>query len=434
MPNSIKGKRKSSALMKIMSGLGKPKMNTGKPKVRSVPVAYSWSNKQRPYRVESRGNDAIVSGSDWSQQVLLRTANDKTGAVVVDINLNPFTMSTTRLSKMAALYEFWEIIQLKFTYSGGEPTSTPGQFTGFIDYDVNDDLTSTSISTRNLEIAAAHKDTVRNVKLYDRQTWIWKDPGNVRFKKMFTNPTTDAVNSSAGRFYLITNTTAGVTGDTTVGTLSVEYKIRFHKPQLDDTLYGYASKWNSGGVMTAAAAFGSIPVCSWSNLPFAKDPLNGVVTFYPGNYLFISYITGTVITVAAANFAPAVTKYQDIALIDAAATHVIIIQQFSSTTQTQMTIALTATTVTAGIHSFCSLPVDAVSMTSTLTKAMGVTKELIARMFELKKTLKNSDISTEISVDDPTREIEEEEKKNEVIVVNTTPVKPTIMMPTRKHG
>lgn len=377
-----KGKSKKSMLSKLIRS--RVRTSTRKTNQKSIPISYGLKRNLRPNRMKGSTDDAVISGTDWANQVVLRVSNDKPGAVVADININPFTMQTTRLSKLAALYEFWEVIDFSVTYSGAVPVTQQGVLVGFFDYDTTDDLTTTSIATRNLEIAYGHKDTVKATKLYDKQTWRWNDKKNIRLKKLFCNPTTDPTTSSAGRFYLICENIAGVVTDVPIGTLTVSYKIRFHKPQIDDTLYGYGYKWVAGGTITGADPFGTVPVTSWSNLPVAKDPVGHTITLYPGNYTFLANMTGTVITGLAMSLSPAVTTILDFNVIASDQKTGMILKQFTTSSQTTMTYQCTATTITAGIFFLSSLPIDSVTLTNVMAKAAMITRQLNYRMSELK--------------------------------------------------
>jgi len=369
--NLGKKKKLRTQLNAVLTGIRK-RNGRGKRQNRGVAVSYTNPVPYKPLNLRSvNRDDAIISGSDWAQAVHVREANDKPGAVITDININPFTMTTTRLSKLAALYEFWEVIDLSVTFQGAQATDQPGLFTGFFDYDVTDDLTATSISTRNLEIAAAHSDSVKSTRLWETQTWHWSDKSNIRLKKLFCNPTTDPTTSSAGRFYLLCANKTGTVGDNPVGTLSVQYRIRFHKPQLDDTLYGYGSEWDSDGKVTPAEPFGAaeIMLLRWGNLPLARDPEEKYITLYPGNYSVNVQLTGTGLTNSLWAVEGETQIITNTNIPNAAATSLLHFGQLRVQTATKLELTVTGTTLTWTGMIITSLPVDAIDLQPEINDA-----------------------------------------------------------------
>jgi len=393
-----KSKKSYPAILNVLkkSGLAQKR---GRSK-QGIAMAYKNNLATTPLNMNSNYNgDTIVTGSDWAEQVVLRVSNDKVGAIVTDININPFTMKTTRLAKIAALYEFWEIVDFTVTFIGGQPSTTPGVLTGFFDYDTTDDLRTTSISTRNLEIAHAHADSVRSVKLWDKQTWSWNDKNNIRLKKLFTNPTVDPVTSSAGRFYLMTDIRCGVESDVSVGTLIIRYRIRFHKPQLDDTLYGYAAKWNGDYTgMTPTTPFGDVPVCLWSNLPFAKDPQLSTFSLYNGNYGIVIDAEGKTITGMSltADKGVLVNNY----VIDSTGAHIIITSELTlEDGPAILECKITAVSLSTSVLCVMSMPIDAVRLKSDIRDAKAVTRRLIGHITDLER-LRDKKISSCVVIDD----------------------------------
>lgn len=416
----MKNKKSLSSIANIVKGRVNRKRKNGNQ--RNVPVSYGIKRNLKRFQAVTINDDCVVSGSDWAKQIIMRLSNDKVGAVIWDLNINPFTMSTTRLSKLAALYDFWTIEQMTFTFTGSQPTSTPGIISGYIDYDCTDNLGNTSVAERNLEIAYAHRDTIKSTKVYDKQTWVWSDFSNVRMKKLFCNPTVDPTLSSSGRFYLLCDSRVGVTTDVAVGTLYCTYRIRFHKPQLDDTLYGYAAKWAGGGTMTPAHPFGDTPYLMWSNLPQAKDPVNDLISVYPGNYLIVADAAGTGLTNSTFTYTPAVTSYYYADVQLGAGTYSMAAEQFSCDEVTEIKWVLTGTTVTASNFFILSLPIDAVSLKSDMTKAKNISAQLEKRISELKALTRKTE--TEFKVDSTGRKVLPESTSPIVVVEPSRELEP----------
>jgi hypothetical protein len=386
IPYMVKRSRKgfNGSLQKSLAGLAAKarsrKGRNARKNTRNIPIAKVLPTPKPYWSLSTKGKNCLVTGSDWSQAVIVRQSNDKEGAVLLDIPINPYTMGCSRLQHIAQMYEFYTVKQLRFSFHGSMPTTTNGLLCGYIDYDVDDDLTAQSINVANLKLAHSH-ESFADVKPYDKQYWVWNDFDNVRLQRLYANPMQSDTQSHAGRFFLLTEVPVGVATDTSIGSLYMEYTIEFHDPQMDDNLYGFANKYKGGATQTSTNPFGTDATQTWNNLPMAKVYTNTTFTVFPGNYSFF-YYTSSGTSLAAMNFtAPAATTTTVFSnsFPNAAATSLFLEAHFTASAVSIITVTGNGGTYSAANTwwMLVSLPYDGTSIGSYMVQAKKAVSTLV---------------------------------------------------------
>lgn len=223
-------------------------------------------------------------GHDFLTSVKTETKTSL-GHVLFTQSISPLEFPNTRLKALAGLYQNWSLKNVLFTYEPACPTSTSGQFIGYVQRDPLSALTGDGIS--NIRTAGS-ASTERANSVWEPRVWSMK--GDSSLTDLFCEAVNDDIRwASAGLFQLLASTDleAG-----SFGTLSVTYEILFHTPLVDDLIF------NAGAAVNTYDYTDESPFVNLDFTTSSREVVwtDNTITLPKGSWSLVGEFAGTGIT------------------------------------------------------------------------------------------------------------------------------------------
>jgi len=168
--------------------------------------------------------DLVVTGSE-----IIGVANNATsGTIIMMVDFNPVTWTSTRIARMVPLFETYKIMGLRITYVPACSTTTSGLVFMYYDRDPNDPPIGNINTPANLSRLMSNQNAVAG------QAWkpatLSYSTGPSDNNAYFAAPVTDSGDlrlTSQGMAYAYTNATTGTLAG---GIFKIDYNIKLLTP------------------------------------------------------------------------------------------------------------------------------------------------------------------------------------------------------------
>lgn len=193
----------------------------------------------------SRRGSIRVKGQDWLGRIVA-SASEVPGYVYLEIYINPLTITGSRLSLFAQLYDKFRFGLLKFHFVPSGSTQTRGSVILAYDRDISD--ATPPLGDGGIRQFLAMMDAV-NSPIWAPCTAVC--PLSHPEEGLWCNPVVGGDERLAfqGQLYVACMEPSSLTAGQAIGDLFMEYDVEFFDPQLDTTI-PIAKSLASGTVMT----------------------------------------------------------------------------------------------------------------------------------------------------------------------------------------
>jgi hypothetical protein len=285
---------------------GKKNNNSGKPrgkkaaktklpgKESKAPVASSRTIKAADPKIKTLENgDAIISHREYIGEIKA-AAGTPSAFVAAGYPINPGQPgSFPWLSRIAANYESYQFLSLKYYYETEAPSSLGGSLVMTVDYDATD------LPPVSKQQALTYRGAVRSAPWVSCEHQS-KQEDLTKFKSHFVRigsqpANTDLKTYDTGNLFVISQ---GVgTAGATLGELHVEYKVLLMTPAFQPDLFIYGGRiQGAGGGLTPANPFGLVPNVDNNAVGISMNLASILTLTYPGTYAVNVYVQGTTLT------------------------------------------------------------------------------------------------------------------------------------------
>lgn len=193
---------------------------------KAIGVAYKQTSTLR-----SPMTTSVYSGSDYISTIQLPANLTVGNAALVELPISPSNLAGSRISVLSKCYEKYRFLKLQARFVPSVPTTVGGQCVMYFDMDVGDTYSNAQSVEVMVRDAMAHKGS----KMFNVHTPVdVAMPERIGLTDFFTGPV-----KGENRLYyqskLFVIGVAGLTGatsGTTIGSIFIDYTIRFEGVQL----------------------------------------------------------------------------------------------------------------------------------------------------------------------------------------------------------
>lgn len=282
---AIRGKgRPRKAAKRIAKATIPPALGAGQVQRRAAPVAVGFKRATaRPVMQNLPNGDIVVSHTEYFADM-----PGSTGFAATPRPINPVSTIFPWLNLLARRFESYVFEELEFIYQPMCSTATAGSVILFVDYDVTDDAPvdkQQALGNRGAQRGAPWETVVfasAREDLHQRKSYFCGPKAATE---------ADAKLHNVGNLFVCT---AGMSGTTVTGELSVRYRIRLMTPQIGNLRVGAAVYMHRSGT-TKNDPFGTLEETS-GDFPATYTAPADVPTFtftQPWSGLVTVVLTGT---------------------------------------------------------------------------------------------------------------------------------------------
>jgi hypothetical protein len=219
--------------------------------------------KKHMYQAGRGGSSVIISGYD-RLQTLSVPGGAALGQVLLNLPLNPYVLTTTRLAQFSSLFMRYDVLDMEITYQSAMPTTTPGSLMLLIEQDVSEDHGPAGTILNDVELGhvtgVLHSVSGPVWRSFGTRYMLFDDAG--RQGNLLTKPNNVLNLSHFGRLYVIVSNSLNNTVLTTAGTLYIKYRVEFYVDTLSTPNSSIGSFLNWSTTPIAAGLIDFVSSCA----------------------------------------------------------------------------------------------------------------------------------------------------------------------------